>query len=247
MKKMKILLFFIVLMLSTLENQSALSQDNVKWIRIGGKWKFVNSSIYERKGRASRWNYHELMNYNTIVTKNSFVKQTSILCSLEFNKARYRRNKISMMFSFGVRSPYRFYFYEFYAFRFSGNQSGIKQISIIQSNRKNPNKSFRTKFNYRIKVLAKTNYKLNYNKKYLIEIKLRGTNAILFINGNVVLKKNLSGEHFCGKIGLSSKNVRIRYYHVKIKKFNETLFEDNFNVNSLKVYKVKGVIKRKLK
>jgi len=257
-KKIFITAILTLLIISCLNNKNSTSKDlsaqknntmNVqgmpyKWMRITGRWRFNNSSVIEWRGRSSSWKYHELMNYNTIVTLVPFENISMLETNMEILKVKVL--PVESLISFAVTSPYKHYYYNFYAIKFTGDANRINKISLIQSKRKDPEKSYKTKNNFTISELYSINYNLDYYRKYNFKLKFDENEIILLINDKKIFKKLLSETDFSGKIGLSNRGASIRVDNIKLFNKNDIVFYDEFDKNSIKVHRAKAVrVKKK--
>ncbi|PKL37717.1 MAG: hypothetical protein CVV44_15355 [Spirochaetae bacterium HGW-Spirochaetae-1] len=215
------------------------AEEQAKWYRIAGYWTVQDSLLTENRGRSSIWGYHELMNYNTLVTVDSYPQYTNYSADIKiFN---VKRTPVEILFAFLVNSPHLHYYYNFYAFKLTGSAEKITRISLIQSQRKNDALPFNAKFNYTIKELQGVDYSLNYNEKHAIKITFDEKKATLNINGKPVISFELPVENMEGRFAISNRNASIQIDKITIKNGKEILFTDDFNYDSIKVFKVKAV------
>jgi len=209
-----------------------------KWQRIAGIWDVKNSLAFETQGKAVTWNYYEILNVNTILTVNPFNNYSCI--DLQVNITDRVETPSEFMISFAVTSEHKYWFYHMYAFKLTGGFWGINKASFIYSDRLDKSKPFNTKHNIFIKELASANCKVKYDKMYNYRVSFEGNNVVLYINDEKILSAPFPEKSHDGRIAISSKNVKIAVDKVTVKKGNETVFEDDFNEDSIYVRVLKA-------
>lgn len=235
MKKLNFILiislFFII---------PAVSQDNnSKWQRYSGKWNISDSKAQEMNGWAISWNYYELLEYNTILSINPINDFNSIIVKAEINDRL--KTPSEMMISFAVKSESKSWYYHMYGFKFSGGFWGMNKVSFIYSDRLDKTKPYNTKNNSFVKELASADCKVKYDKMYNYRIAFEGGNIVLYINEEKILTAPFPEKSHDGRIAISSRNVKIAVDKVEVKQGDKTVFEDDFNEDSIyvKVMKVR--------
>lgn len=209
-----------------------------KWDRFSGNWTFENSKAIENRGWGPDWNIYELINYNSIVTINSFENVSSININLElFDRLK---TPSELMISFAVKSEYQKWFYHIYAFKITGGFWGMNKVSFIFSDRLDKNKPLSTKNNIFIKEIASTDCKIKYNKQNTYSIKFEEKNVVLYINDEKILSTPFPEKSYEGRIAISSRNVKLAIDKVEVKKNEKILFEDHFDKDSILVKRLKA-------
>ena len=227
-----------------------LKTDQKKWQRFSGQWKIKNGYLEEQRGWVSPWNYYLLLNYNTLLSLKKYPCDSSIHYNLVFFEPQKKETEI--LLSLAVSSPYKNWNYHLYAFRFKGDDKKINSLEFIYSDRKDKLKSYSTKNNFFIKILAKNKVSLEYQKKYFLKIEIdkKQNQAQLKIDHKTILKAPfpLKSNGDQGKIGFSTKNVKLKVDNIfisqskKKKSYSLIIFRDDFDYNSIKVLKGKGKI-----
>ena len=212
-----------------------------KWQRMSGIWDVKDSQAFETQGRAVNWNYYELLNLNTILTLKPFNGYSSI--DIDMNVTERVESPAELMLSFNVTSESQSWFYHMYSFKLSGGYFGLKNVSLIYSDRADKSKPYTVKNNMFIKELASAECKVKYDRVYSYSIKFEGENVVLYINGDKILSAFFPEKNHEGRIGVSSRNAKIAIDKVTVKNNDQIIFDDTFNENTIyvKVMKVKVV------
>jgi len=235
---LKILTFIIILSLFFIN--PAVSQTNKsKWQRYSGKWNISDSKAHETNGWAVSWNYYEILDHNSVISLKPFNDFTSLGVNAEMNERM--KTPSEFMISFGVTSESKSWFYHMYAFKFSGGFWGMNKVAFIHSDRLDKTKPFNAKNNTFVKELASAKCKVKYDKMYNYRIAFEGTNVALYINDEKILSAPFPEKSRDGRIAISSRNVKIAVDKVEVKQGDKTVFEDDFNEDSIyvKVMKVR--------
>lgn len=197
--------------------------------------------MVETQGRAVAWNYYELLNLNTILSLKPYNSYTSIDSVITiFERIE---SPAELILSFNITSESKNWFYHMYAFKLSGGYWGINKATLIYSDRADKSKSFNTKYNAFVKEIASTDCKVKYDKAYKYRIAFEGTNVVLYINNEKILSAPFPENSHDGRIAISSKNVKIAVDKIEVIQNGKTIFEDDFNENSIfvKILKVQKV------
>lgn len=206
---------------------------NEKWVQISGKWEARKDNkdtfLLEAQGKTKISGYHELLNYNSIVTFDPISSLTSIKFNIEMRKTI---GGTSELLTFFAAKNYR----KFYAFKFTGDENRITRILFINSDIKDTTKPGNEKWNYAITEIASKDHELEYNTQYKIEIQVKKKQAILFINGKKVMTAEGSGDLSGGKIGFSDRNVMLRISQLSVLDDKTVVFEDSFAEDNIKRY-----------
>ncbi len=235
MKKLNLLLLVTILFSSI----PLLSQEaNHKWQRMAGIWEIKNSQAFETQGRAVEWNYYELLNLNSILSLKPVNDYN--LIDLTINITDRIESPAEVMLSFNITSESQSWYYHLYAFKLSGGYWGINKAAFIYSDRSDKSKPFNTKNNIFVKELASADCKVKYDKTYTYRTAFEGENIVLYINGEKILSAPFPEKNHDGRIAISSRNAKIAVDKVIVKKGDQTLFEDNFDKDTIyvKVLKV---------
>jgi hypothetical protein len=151
-----------------MKNEPVRQDIPAKWIRVGGYWKVGNSRAFEERGRAVRWLYHELMNYNTLLASEISGDFTEF--SVKFQLCNLKVLPVEEILGFALQSPYKYYYYNFFGVKFTGDAKSIKNVSIVRSQRKDPNAGYSVKNNFTVDTLFTMDYQMQYNHDYVVKI-----------------------------------------------------------------------------
>ncbi len=209
-----------------------------KWVRLSGKWDFADSQVYETQAKAIDWKYYEILNFNSFLSLKP-LNDYSIIES-RINIIERIETPSEMMLSFNLTSESQNWFYHMYAFKFSGGFWGMNKVSLIYSDRSDKSKPFNTKENTFLKEIASADCKIKYGKIYTYRIEFAGENVNLYINGEKTLSAPFPEKNHDGRIAVSSRNAKIAVDKITVKKGEETIFEDDFDKDSIfvKILKV---------
>ncbi len=236
--KINLIIFFIsLLFVSEGFSDTPAEKPTATWMNINGNWTITNGKLAQMQPRSIRWEYHELMNYNTVVTINP-VAQFS---ELSFTSKIYNPGQdmtAEFMVPFAVTSPKQHYYYNFLAFKFAGDEKKISRISLIKSERKDPSKPFTEKNNFTITEIASARCNIPYCKRLKCSITFSDGSAILKVNRKKMLEAPIPADH-SGKVGFAARNIRISIDDVKVLKGDEILLSDDFSSDTLYVPTVK--------
>jgi len=234
-------IFFIIILISSFVSGMVLhsQEKHSRWQRFSGNWTIANSKALETNGWSISWNYYELLEYNTILTIKPLTEITAINVNAEINERI--KTPSEFMISFAVTSESKSWYYHMYAFKLSGGFWGMNRVSFIHSDRLDKTKPFNTKNNTFVKELASAKCKIKYDKMYNYRIAFEGTDVALYINDEKILSAPFPEKSHDGRIAISSRNVKIAVDKVEVKHGDKTVFEDDFNEDSIyvKVMKVR--------
>ncbi len=200
-----------------------------KWFKISGNWRIDSSKklLIEDRGYSRNLGYSELINYNSIIAYKYIPNYSEIRFDVAFSTGK--RKRVEDMFFFSVKKNFR----EFYAFKLTGSEKGFNKISFIRSIIKDKTKDRRAKWNFKINVLKETPFKLEYNKKYRVNIKISKNSAALYINGEKRLEYKTDENIGTGKIGFSNRNAAIYIGNLEILHGKNSVFSDNFTEDTI--------------
>jgi hypothetical protein len=224
---------------------SVYSDASFKWIWFGGSWEISENKLYEKKINAIRWDYYELINYNTLISNNPIENFSEFRYSInisEPNSSIFKKfTPFEQMTFFSATSPHLSYYYHLFAVKFTGSKKRIEKISFIKSDIKNSTYGYGQKFNFFVKEISSKKINLEYNKTYNIIIKINNPDITVFIDEEEVLKSKIPEKSIAGKFGFSSRNAGIEIGPVKIlDKNQEVLFDDDFSQNSIYIPTMKA-------
>ena len=237
--KKKYLVFSLIFLLSVIPLFS--QEKNHNWQRMSGNWEVKDSIASETRGRASNWNYYELLDFNTILSLKDYRDYTSIEYTI--NAVKRIDSPTEIMLPFAVTSESASWFYHMYAFKITGDFWNMDKVAFIYSDRLDKTQPLATKNNWFVKELASANYKdrVKYDKAYNYKVAFEFGNAVLYINGDKVLSTPFLEKNYKGRIGISARNVRIAVDKIEIKRGDQTVFADDFNEDSIYVKVLKVV------
>lgn len=208
-----------------------------KWLKTSGAWTIQNGRAIETRIRPVYWNYHELMNFNTLTTKD--VESDFTELTAKFGLTNTRIFPVEILLSFGVRSPEAHYYYDFFAVKLIGDESSITTASIIRSQRKDANLPLTAKNNYVIETLYTQDCLLKYNEEYEVKItkanNSKGATITLYIDNKRIFSQNLPIVELKekGKFAVASRGASISIDYVTIKNGRTTVFNDDFSENTI--------------
>jgi len=235
----KYLIFSIILLVAI----PLFSQEKYhKWQRTSGRWEVKNSIASETQGRAIGWNYYEVLNFNSLLSLKDFNNYTSI--DYTVNVTQRIQSPTELMLPFAVTSESASWFYHMYAFKITGDFWNMDKVSFIHSDRLDKTKPFTTKNNAFVKELASAKCKTNikYDKTYNYKVAFEGTNVVLYVNGEKYLSAPFPEKSHNGRIAISSRNVLLSVDKIEIKQGDKTIFEDDFNEDSIYVKVLKATV-----
>lgn len=205
---------------------------------MSGKWEIRDSLAIEDYGNSAFWGFYEILNLNSIQSLLSIKNDYS---SILFNLKVYDRLRTpsDLMLSFAVTSESKSWFYHMYAFKLTGGFWGMNKVSFIHSDRLDKTKPFATKNNTFVKELASAKCSVKYDKMYNYRIAFEGTDVVLYINGEKILAAPFPEKSHEGRIAISARNVKIAVDKVEVKQGDKTIFEDDFNEDSIYVRTLK--------
>lgn len=192
----------------------------------------------ETRGGAITWNYYDLLNYNTIISTESFQNYSSF--SVDANIIKKLQSPSEFMISFAVTSESKSWYYRIYAFKVTAGFWGINKISFIHSDRKDKTRPFTAKNNTSTKELASAKCSIKYDKMYNYRIAFEGENVVLYLDNKAILSYKFPEKSYEGRIAISSRNVKLAVDNVEIRKGDKIIFHDNFDKDSILVKRLKA-------
>ena len=90
-----------------------------------------------------------------------------------------------------------------------------------------------------VKERASADCKVKYDKMYNYRIAFEGRDVVLYINGERILAAPFPEKSHEGRIAISARNVKIAVDKVEVKQGDKTIFEDDFNEDSIYVRTLK--------
>jgi len=210
------------------------------WKKISGKWSIDTERkvLKERKRWALDWGYSELINLNSIISEKRIPSFTEFKCSAKTQNPV--KNKVQQMYFFSGKN-----FRHFHAVRLTGDKERFNTAEIIKCTPKDPTKSRKVKWNFKITPLASKEIDIPYDEKNKIEITNDDRNLELHINGSKILDADTDDELENVKIGFSSRNAAMEISGLSVKNGRDVVFKDDFTVDSIKRYRAKFKRKRK--
>jgi len=242
MIKKNYIILVILIFSTTSAIDSAISEKNLKWMKISGKWETVETddgsfNLIERKAKTYPFGYSELINMNSIITLNSVGQYSKIVFTLEI--VNPVDNPVELM-SFFAAKDYR----NLYAFRFKGDSAKLNTVRLIQSKDKDTSLPRNVKWNFIIEEIASKDYALEYQKKHRFEIRCAGRWVQLKINGRKVLSITTENPLNSGRIGFSNRNATLKIADLKVYKGRRIVFQDDFSEDTNKRYGVRAKRKK---
>lgn len=205
-------------------------------MRLNGNWQIQNNALEQTLEKAVQWNYHELINLNSIVSNQSLADYTTISFSVEIQKPTECSSEF--MVPFAVTSPKQHYYYNFLAFKLAGDEKKISRVSLIKSERSDSTKPFTEKNNFTITEIASAKCSVPYDKRVKFAITLRNGSALLKVNRKKMLEAPVPAD-LSGKIGFAARNVRINIDDVRVANGDQILLADDFSSDTLYIPSVK--------
>ncbi|MBN2038684.1 MAG: hypothetical protein JW864_01485 [Spirochaetes bacterium] len=237
---MKIKLLAVLFSIFTIACSSyAIEEENItekipKWKNISGQWEIFknkgSSSLYEKKCKYRKWNYNELINFNSIATLNPINAYDKYTFSFQVQYPR--KPAAELMFLFAMKH-YRI----FYAFKYIIEEDKT-ELQFISSKITDPTLKASVKNNFFISVLNSKKIKFEFNKLYNVEIKINENKAELYIDGKKTMEAKSPENLNSGRIGFSSRNCQPIIDDVKIYDKGNIVFEDDFSLDLIQRWKV---------
>jgi hypothetical protein len=234
MKIFKTSMFLILCICFKLTTDAIAEVKN--WNKFGSSWEFKNSKVSTIKTQPNFWGYYELTNYNTLLS----IKNYNNYSLIEISSEIFDREKTpsEFMISFNVINESQDWCYHMYAFKLTGGFWGIDKASFIYSDRLDKLKPFTTKNNIFVNELATADCKVKYDKMYLYRVAFEGENVTLYINDEKILSASFPEKNHDGRIAVSARNVKIAIDKVVVKKDGKTVFQDDFNEDTILIKKM---------
>ncbi len=202
------------------------------WLGINGDWAVAHNALTQRRYRAVKWGYHELMNYNSVVSLTALERFTAFAFTVHM--APRPGTKPRFMAAFAVTSPQQHYYYSFYGFLFTGTDKKVDRISLVRSERADVAKSFSAKNNFVITEIAATTASLPWHEALSCSIALRDCRATLSIDKKIMLTGAV-GPDMDGKVGFACDNAILSLSRVSVARGDRAILEDDFTENTLYV------------
>ncbi len=112
----------------------------------------------------------------------------------------------------------------------TGTAKKITSAQFIYSDRKNKNKSYRTKYNYYVRGLKKAKFKMEFDKEYALNFKFQGNMVTLYNGKKKILTGTFPHDNMDGCIAFATMHIKAEIDDVKVTDAkNKVIFEDNFD------------------
>jgi len=232
---------------------SAPTRDNAKWLWMGGTWDIKDGRATEIRGAPVIWNYHELMNYNSLVSLPEKNESPFTEMSSKFSLSNAKSNVVEVILAFALQSPnYR----DFFAVKFSLAKDGVQTISLLRSRLLDETLPSTVKKNYAIETLFTADCAIEFNKDYEVRIvKSSGAwhetlkkncDAItLYVDSKKIFDAKLPAYDVRGDFAIGARGASISIDYVTVKNRNAVVFTDDFSKNSIFIQTIKATEVRK--
>ena len=218
---------------------------------MGGIWNIKDGRATENGARPTIWNYHELMNYNCLVSLPENNKSSFTEMSSKFSLSNTNSNVVEVILAFALQSPYMYYYYNFFAVKFSLSKDGVQTVSLIRSKRLDDTLPYNTKKNYTIETLLTADCSVEFNKDYEVKIvkssgawheifKEKCDTVTLYINGKAIFSGKLPAYDVKGNFAIGARGAGISIDYITVKNKNAVVFTDDFSKNSIYTQTIKG-------
>lgn len=232
----KIIIIFLLLCICNPSILLAQSTDDYTWQQISGKWSCVfdnkESYLKESKGKSINFDYNPLINLNSIITTNQVHLFTTLAHTFSLNAP----SSATTFITFFGASDYR----QFYGVRFTGNESSITAVSLIQSTINDTTLPKEAKNNFTVTTLASKEVSLNYGQTYTLTIRINKNTAEIIIDEQPILTCALPNTLEAGKIGFASKNVLPIIDNLFVYNKKTLIFSDEFSQQSIRKIVLQG-------
>ncbi|MCL2026121.1 MAG: hypothetical protein FWG92_04870 [Leptospirales bacterium] len=225
---------------------------DAKWTRMGGTWNIKDGRAIESRGIPVIWDFHELVNYNSLASLPEKNVSPFTEMSSKFSLSNVKSNVVEVLLAFALQSPQASYYYNFYAVRFALAKDGVQTASVIRSQRLDETLPFTAKKNYSIETLFVTDCTLEFNRDHEVRI-VKSTGAwhetlkkrcdviTLFIDGKKIFNVKLHDNDVRGNFAVGARGASISLDHVTVKNRNAIVFADDFSKNSIFTTTVRAV------
>jgi len=227
-------------------------QADAKWIRMGGMWNIKDGRAVESRGAPVIWDYHELMNYNSLVSLPDKNESSFTEMSAKFSLSSVKSNVVEAILAFAMQSPYMRYYYNFFAVRFSLSRDGVQTVSLVRSKRLDDTLPYNVKKNYTIETLFIADCSIEFDRDCEVKIvKSSGAwheifrekcdTVTLYIDGKKIFDAKLPAYDVKGNFAIGARGACISVDYVTVKNKNAVIFTDDFSENSIYAPTVKAV------
>lgn len=205
---------------------------------MGGNWKVENGRAVETRGFAVNWGYHELMNYNGLVTQGAASDFTEIRC--RFALTDVKKNPEGVL-AFALNSPQQHYYYNFFAVKLTGDNAIMRRASLIRSTPKDESLPVTVKNNYTIETLCSGDCPLIFGRDYELRVVHSRNTLSVYMENTLLFTYRLPLSNLKGKFAVAARGVCISVDSIRIMNGKKEVFADNFDKYSIYVPTVKAV------
>lgn len=209
---------------------------------MGGKWQFQDGRATDTRVFPVYWNYHELMNYSSLVAETEPEEFTRMTAVFKLDTPKLEYSEALMVFA--MNSPYMHYYYSFFAVKLSGDKEKIRKAELIMSSRTDDSLPYTAKNNYKIETLASVPWEMEYGRDCTFRIDRSKTTVTFYADSRKILTQKLPvkiQQELKGKFALGARGAAISIDSCKIINGKKTVFEDSFESDSVFVPTVKAV------
>jgi len=218
------IVFFPFVALSKIGFHVNAENGNPKWRQVSGQWGIEEKSgknvLSESRLKTINWGYNEIINYNSIISIESFPKYNRINFNLEV-KEPINENPLFQII-LGMQTQM-----DFTAIRLLGYKKEINQIQFVESKREGG------KGKYHVTVLYSNILLIQPHQKYNIDVRFFEKKAVLRINNSIVREYQSSKLLGNGYIGFSVKDIRSYISDYCLFDGRNKIFEDDFKFDSI--------------
>ncbi len=225
---------FVVIYLSQLSAQNQPS--HYIWQQVSGNWSVISdnkeSYLRESRGMVFHFDYSPLINLNSLISMNEIPSFTMLTHTFSLNAPA----SDATFMTFFAASDYR----QFYGVQFSGNESSITTVSLVQSDIKDTTLPRQAKGNFTITTLSSQNVSLAYGRTYTLSITIQKKHITVLVDNTQVLSHTLDEEPEGGKIGFAAKHCIPIIDNLIVSKDNTIIFSDDFSKESIRKIVLQG-------
>lgn len=223
------------------ENISPNAQEPQKtWLRMGGDWTVEKGRAFETRGFSISWDYHELMNYNGLVSQNIESDFTEIV--YKFSIGPVKKLPVEAMLGFAINSPEQHYYYDFYAVKLTGDSVIMRTASLVQSKCKDKFVPVGVKGNYTVETLYTCDCPLLFNHDYELKVVRRNDTLYVYMENTLLFDYKLPPQtSLKGKFAFASRGACMSADSISVKNWYKTVLTDDFLESSIYVPTVQAV------